>query len=113
MLKYAIRRFGRTFRKVGVVMKVKKAALITIIKSPLNKFDAKNRATDTDPVIVTRDGDLMTTKLYKILRDYGENVAVSNSLVLEILGAYRKKSKRLKRLEKENEELRRALKLQQ
>lgn len=87
-------------------------AIVAIVKSPLNKFDAKNRATETDPIIVTRDGDLMTTKLRKILRDYGENVAVNNSLILEILDAYRKKSKKLKRLEKENEELRRALKLQ-
>ncbi|MCQ2570791.1 MAG: hypothetical protein MJ154_00880 [Candidatus Saccharibacteria bacterium] len=89
-------------------MKTRKA-IVSILKTPLVKFDVKNRATETDPIIVTRDGDLMITKLRKILRDYGENVAINNSLLLEILDSYCKKSKKLKKLEKENMELRKAL----
>lgn len=45
----------------------------------------------------------MTRKLRTILRDYGERVAISNSLVLDILNAYMKKSEQLKKAEKKIE----------
>ena len=78
---------------------------VMILKQPLEKWDKKNRATDVDPQISIhyknddKEGLLMTTKLRTILRDYGENVAISNSLVFEILDAYIKKSRRLKKAE--------------
>jgi hypothetical protein len=84
---------------------------VMILKTPLNKWDKKNRATDNDPHIAIffnrndKEGLLMTSKLRTILRDYGERVAISNSLVSEILNAYIKKSKQLKRAEKRIAEL--------
>ena len=82
-----------------------KSTTVVITKKPLDKWNKSNRATQNDPVIVTGDCTLMTTKLRGILRDHGECVSISNSLILEILDAYAKKGKALKKAEKEIEQL--------
>ena len=84
---------------------------VMILKEPLNKWDKTNRATEEDPSIAIhfgkndKEGLLMTTKLRTILRDYGERVAISNSLVREILEAYMRTSRKLKKAEKRIAEL--------
>lgn len=66
-----------------------KTGNVRILKEALDKWgDNSNRATIMDPQITIFYGDdkeglLMTRKLRAILRDYGERVAISNSLVLE------------------------------
>lgn len=47
----------------------------------------------------------MTTKLRRILREHGECVSMSNSLVLEILDAYAEKGKALKKAQEEIKDL--------
>ena len=69
---------------------------VMILKQPLNKWNPENRATERDPIIRAANGDLMTTKLCQILQNHKECVAISNTLVLELLQEYRKKSRRLK-----------------
>lgn len=86
-------------------MKITSSSAVMITQQPLNKWDVSQRATETDPNIVSSDGTLMTTKLRRILRDHGERVSISNALILEILDAYRAKSKELKRAQKRIEEL--------
>ena len=83
---------------------------VMILRQPLKKWDKANRATDVDPKIAIHyvkdsEGLLMTSKLRAILRDHGENVAISNSLVFEILDAYIKTSRKLKKAEKRIAEL--------
>jgi hypothetical protein len=82
-----------------------KSSNVMITREPADRLDVSRRATETDPTIATPDGILMTTKLRRILRDYGERVAFKNSLVLEILDAYIYKSKKLKKAEREIERL--------
>ena len=74
---------------------------VMILKQPLKKWDPENRATEHDPVIRNANGDLMTNKLYQILHDHKERVALSNALVFELLQEYRKKSRRLKSAERQ------------
>ena len=69
-----------------------------------------NRETLTDPIVVTGKRKLMTRKLRKILRDWGDNVFVRSSLVLDILEGYMKKSKQLKSANVKIEELERRIK---
>lgn len=82
---------------------------VMITKKPLDKWNTSQRATETDPNIVTYDGTLMTTKLRRILRDHGERVSISNNIVLEILDAYCSKSKQLKSAQKRIAELEKEL----
>lgn len=82
-----------------------KSSNVMITRESADRLDVSRRATETDPTIATPDGTLMTTKLRRILRDYGERVAFKNSLVLEILDAYIYKSKKLKKAEREIERL--------
>ena len=78
-----------------------KSTTVIITKKPLDKWNKDNRATENDPVIATQDYTLMTTKLRRILREHGECVSMSNSLVLEILDAYAEKGKALKKAQEE------------
>ena len=82
-----------------------KSTTVVILKKPLDKWNRGNRATENDPVIATDNCTLMTTKLRRILRDHGECVSLSNSLVLEILDAYAEKGKALKKAEQEIKDL--------
>ncbi len=82
-----------------------KNTTVMITKKPLDKWNKENRATENDPNIVTENYTLMTTKLRGILRDHGECVSISNSLVLEILDAYAEKGKALKKAQQEIERL--------
>jgi hypothetical protein len=93
-----------------------KSLKVMILNTPLDKWNKDNRATTEDPIISIwlkrdiegrTDGEylLMTNKLRTILRDYGERVSISNSLVFEILDNYIKKSRKLKKVERENAKL--------
>ncbi len=85
-----------------------KSSNVMITNGPVKeKWDISYRATETNTNIVTDSGVLMTTKLRRILKDHGECVSISNSLVLEILEGYIRKSSKLKKLLRENEELKR------
>ena len=94
-------------------MQVTKQYKVMILNNPLDKWGKKNRATMTDPIVVTGDKKignvLMISKLRKILRDYGERVSIDNSLTLDILEAYVKKSRKLRAAEKEIAKLKKEL----
>ncbi len=95
-------------------MIIKKQHRVMILKNPINKWDKNNRATINDPTLAVYDRNqghvLMLTKLRKLLRDYDERIVIDNSLVLEILDAYAKKSRQLRAAEKEIAELKKQLK---
>ena len=82
-----------------------KNTTVMITKKPLDKWNKGNRATENDPVIATDNCTLMTTKLRRILRDHGECVSVSNSLLLEVLDAYVDRGEKLKKAQREIKEL--------
>ena len=54
--------------------------------------------------IRTEDGVLMTNRLQRLLRSYGERLVVPNQLVLEILNDRNRKSRELKACEREVDE---------
>ena len=96
-------------------MKTTSKTVMILKEAPLNKWDKANRATEEDPRIAIsfgkndKEGLLMTSKLHAILRDHGERVVLNNSLVLEILDAYIKKSRKLKKAERRIAELEKEL----
>ena len=85
-----------------------RSSKVAILKKPLDKWNKDNRATWEDPKIAyfyredDEEGLLLINKLKSILSKYGECVAISNSLVLEIIRGYIRKSTKLKKAEERN-----------
>lgn len=77
-------------------------------KPPAEKWDPGRRTTYSNPIIVKND-KIMYRKLKKILIQHGENVSVSNSLIVNIINSYIEQGKKLKAVQKELDEKERVL----
>lgn len=66
-------------------------------KPSSDKWDSTRRKTYGDPVIA-KDGKIMYRKLKRILTEHGENVSVSNDLIVDIINAYIAQGNELRRL---------------
>lgn len=72
------------------------------LKSGRSKLVLKQEGGAVVVNIQNEDGQLMTKKLLKLLKDYGDDLLVPAQLIIDILEEYQVKSKKLRSVRKEN-----------